>query len=192
MTWRDDSSAAREDLGARNAALRNQIDDMLSDLRRRTAEIQEKQAEAARQTYEVASEDGTVTVRVDATGTVQEVALSPKAFERSTPEKLAASITSVIREASGTAQRTLRDQFAPMTDTTNVPEIPGIPSLQGLISSGPLVEPPDPEAERAQRRSADTAGPTGARQPEVRSRPAPEDDWDDWNWDDSNRRGGRR
>ncbi|MGP4021671.1 YbaB/EbfC family nucleoid-associated protein [Saccharopolyspora sp. 5N708] len=197
MSGRDDFGVGREDLASRNAALRNQIDGMLSDLRRRTAEIQQKQAQAAQQTYEVASDDGMITVRVDATGTVQEVALSPKAFERSTPDKLARTITSVIREATGTAQRALQNEFAPMADTSNVPVIPGVPSLQGLLQSGPLVEPPDPTTERAQRRSAESAspapaGPPSRPQPQVRSRPAPEEDWDDWNWDGTNRRGGRR
>lgn len=194
MSGRDEFGAGREDLASRNAALRDQIDSMLSDLRRRTAEIQQKQAEAARQTFEIASDDGMVTVRVDATGTVQELQLSPKAFERTTPDKLARTITSVIREAAGTAQRTLQSEFAPIADTSNIPEIPGVPSLQGLLNSGPLVEPPDPAAERAQRRSDESAASSSQQgPPQVRTRPAAEDDWDgDWDWDGTNRRGGRR
>ena len=104
MSARDESS----DLAARNAALRNQIDDMLADLRERTAQLREKQDAAAAKTHEVTSEDGVITVRVDATGIVQQLSLGPKAFERSTPEGLAEQITSVIREATGTAQRELR------------------------------------------------------------------------------------
>ncbi|RKT82896.1 Conserved DNA-binding protein YbaB [Saccharopolyspora antimicrobica] len=192
MSGRDDFEAGRQDLAARNAALRDQIDTMLSDLRRRTAGIQEKQDAAARQTFEVASDDGMVTVRVDATGTVQELALSSKAFERTTPEKLARSITSVIREASGTAQRQLQSEFAPLADTSDVPEIPGVPSLAGLLTRGPLVQPPDPELERRQRREEDTAAASSNRSEPPQVRTKPEDDWDDdWNWDD-NRRGGRR
>ncbi|MER7083981.1 Conserved DNA-binding protein YbaB [Saccharopolyspora kobensis] len=192
MSGRDDFGAGRQDLAARNAALRDQIDNMLSDLRRRTAEIQEKQDAAARQTFEVASDDGMVTVRVDATGTVQELALSSKAFERTTPEKLARSITSVIREASGTAQRRLQSEFAPLADTSDVPDVPGVPSLAGLLNRGPLVQPPDPELERRQRREEDTAAASSHRSEPPQVRTKPEDDWDDdWNWDD-NRRGGRR
>ncbi|GAA0523978.1 hypothetical protein GCM10011581_45170 [Saccharopolyspora subtropica] len=189
MSGRDFFDAGRQDLAGRNAALRDQIDSMLSDLRRRTAEIQEAQAEAARRTFEVSSDDGMVTVRVDATGTVQEVLLSPKAFERSTPEKLARTITSVVREASGTAQRELQSRFAPMADTSGVPEVPGLPSLQGLVTSGPLVEPPDPAQEREQRRNADS--PATQRKQPSRVDATPADEWDDWDWDD-NRRGGRR
>lgn len=179
-----DFDPAGSDKAARNAALRNQIDDMLADLRERTTAIEEKQDEAAQRSFEVSSDDGMITVRVDATGTVQEVRLSDKAFQRTTPDKLAAGITSVIREASGTAQRQLRSTFAPEADTSNVPEVPGMPSLQGLLRGTPLVEPPDPDAERARRRSEESADEA----PQVQARP----DWDDdWDWDNS-RRGGRR
>ncbi|MDA3626768.1 YbaB/EbfC family nucleoid-associated protein [Saccharopolyspora sp. WRP15-2] len=192
MSGRDDFDAGRQDLAARNAALRDQIDNMLSDLRRRTAEIQEKQSAAAQQTFEVASDDGMVTVRVDATGTVQELALSPKAFERTTPEKLARSITSVIREAAGTAQRQLQSEFAPLADVSDVPEVPGVPSLAGLLRQGPLVEPPNPDVERQQRRAEDSAAPASNSAPPPQVRTAPDDEWDDdWEWE-NNRRGGRR
>ncbi|MFC7342246.1 YbaB/EbfC family nucleoid-associated protein [Saccharopolyspora griseoalba] len=181
-----DFDAASSEKAARNAALRNQIDDMLADLRRRTADIEQKQDEAAQRTFEVSSEDGMVTARVDATGTAQEVRLSDKAFQRTTPDKLAAAITSVLREAAGTAQRELRSTFAAEADTSNVPEVPGMPALQGLLRGTPLVEPPDPEAERARRRSEESAEHRPA--PQVSARP----DWDDdWDWDNS-RRGGRR
>ncbi|MBQ0926212.1 YbaB/EbfC family nucleoid-associated protein [Saccharopolyspora endophytica] len=186
MSGRDFDGSSDEKV-ARNAALRNQIDDMLDDLRKRTADLQEKQAAAAQQTFEASSDDGMVNVRVDATGTVQEVRLSDKAFERTNPEKLARSITSVIREASGTAQRQLQSTFAAEADVSNVPEVPGVPSLQGLLNSGPLVEPPDPDAERARRRSEEAQSGRAATAPQVQAAP---DDWDD-DWE-SNRRGGRR
>lgn len=185
MSGRDDFG--REEKASRNAALRNQIDDMLADLRKRTADLQDKQEAAAQQTFEASSDDGMVTVRVDATGTVQEVRLSDKAFERTNPEKLARTITSVIREASGTAQRRLQSEFAPEADVSNVPEVPGMPSLQGLINSGPLVEPPDPDAERARRRSQESPPGRAATASQVQTEP---DDWDD-DWE-INRRGGRR
>jgi DNA-binding protein YbaB len=177
MSGRDFDGSSEEKV-ARNAALRNQIDDMLDDLRKRTADLQEKQAAAAQQTFEASSDDGMVNVRVDATGTVQEVRLSDKAFERTNPEKLARSITSVIREASGTAQRQLQSTFAAEADVSNVPEVPGVPSL---------VEPPDPDAERARRRSEEAQTGRAAAAPQVQAAP---DDWDD-DWE-SNRRGGRR
>lgn len=93
-----EADARREELEARNAGLRSQIDSMLSDLRRRTAQLGEKRAEATQRTTEVTSRDGMVTATV---GTVQELTLSAKAFERTTPERLGHTITSVLREAAG-------------------------------------------------------------------------------------------
>ena len=126
MSGRDDFG--REEKAARNAALRNQIDDMLADLRKRTADIQDKQEAAAQRTFEASSDDGMVTVRVDATGTVQEVRLSDKAFERTNPEKLARTVTSVIREASGTAQRNLQSTFSAEADVSTY--APGLSYIQ--------------------------------------------------------------
>ena len=80
-----EEDARRRELQARNEGLRSQIDNMMSDLRRRTDELQERQAEVAGTVHEVTSEDRMVTARVDATGTLQELTLSPKAFERTSP-----------------------------------------------------------------------------------------------------------
>ncbi|MFR9730236.1 YbaB/EbfC family nucleoid-associated protein [Saccharopolyspora sp. MS10] len=145
--------ARRHELRASNDALRGQIDGMLADLRRRTAEIQQKQTEAASRIHEVTSEDGVITARVDATGTLEQLLLSPKAFERTTPEQLARGITSVVREATGGAQQSLRSEFAALAEDPELPDLfAGAPSLTDFLpSSGPLVTPPDPAAERAAR-----------------------------------------
>ncbi|GAA3362279.1 YbaB/EbfC family nucleoid-associated protein [Saccharopolyspora gregorii] len=172
MSSPDQSDAARrQQLQASNDALRGQIDGMLADLRRRTAEIQEKQSEAAAKTHEVTSEDGVITARVDATGTLEQLLLSPKAFERTTPEQLARTITSVVREATGSAQQSLQSDFASLAETPELPDLfAGAPYLADFMpSSGPLVAPPDPAAERAAR--------TGKQSPKPqRERPADDDD----------------
>jgi DNA-binding protein YbaB len=163
---------------ARNAEMRSHIDSLMEDFRKRTQEIQERQAEAAAKTHEVTSDDGMVTVKVDANGTLQELTLSPKAFERSSPGRLAGTITSVIREASGSAHQYLREQFEPLTqDTPDLADlIPGAPSFKDILSSEnhPLGAHPDPGSEQAKR--------TGSQPPESapgpRSRVA-DDDYDD-------------
>jgi DNA-binding protein YbaB len=152
-----EAEARKRELEARNAGLRSQIDSMLSDLQRRTAELREKREEAAERTTEVTSQDGMVTVKVDAVGTLQELTLAPKAFERNTPERLARTITSVIREATGGAQQSLQEAFGPITeagpDIADV--VPGAPSFKDLFGDlGPLVTPPDPAAERARQTGA--------------------------------------
>lgn len=190
MSGRDGADPARrQQLENGNAALRGQIDTMLSDLRRRTREMQDRQAETAQKTYEVTSEDGMVTAKVDATGTLQHLELSPKAFERSAPDRLARTITSVIREASGSAQQSLQADFAGLADAPDLPSIfDGAPSFQDFLSNGPLVTPPDPATERAQRNGAEPpppppqpSTPPSAQQGEAprRDRDQPDDDFDD-------------
>ncbi len=186
----DPDFSRRSELEARNASLRKQIDNMVSQLGRRTSALRQKQAEATQQTSEVTSEDGLVTARVNATGALQELTLAPKAFERTSPERLARVVTSVIREASGTRRRAMREQFEPMVqDVPDLSElVPGAPSLKGLLRSGPLVEPPDPEVERAQRAGAlapesKTSSPhqetPAPSRPKRQSRPRLDDDDDD-------------
>lgn len=167
----------RSEMQARNTEMRAQIDGLVEDFRKRTQEIQQRQAEAAEKTHEVTSEDGMVTVEVDANGTLQQLTLSPKAFERSSPERLARMITSVVREASGSAHEYLREQFEPLTrDAPDLADlVPGAPSVQDLLSADdhPLGAHPDPAAERASRTG--TARPAAAS--DSRSRAA--DDYDD-------------
>lgn len=169
-----EEDARRRELQARNEGLRSQIDNMMSDLRRRTDELQERQAEVAGTVHEVTSEDRMVTARVDATGTLQELTLAPKAFERTSPERLARTITSVIREASGAAQQQLHEKFEPMTrDVPDLSDIlPGAPSFQDFLTN-PLGAPPDPAAERAKR------GGTAPPPPTSNPRNTPVDDYDD-------------
>lgn len=189
-----EAEARKRELEARNAGLRGQIDSMLADLQKRTAELNEAREEAAARTTEVTSQDGMVTVRVDAVGTLQELTLAPKAFERSTPDKLARTITSVIREATGGAQQSLQDTFAPMTEPgPDISEVvSGLPSFKEIFGGlGPLVTPPDPAAERAQQTGSPApASPPPAppappaqsappAQPRPSRRAAPADDFDD-------------
>ncbi len=153
-----DPAASRQEKENRNAALRGRIDDMLSDLRRRTGDLRDKQAEAARRSHEVTSEDGVVTARVDATGTLQELTLADKAFDRVSPERLARTITSVVREASGGAQQTLRTEFEALAQAPDPADIaPGFSGMSDLFPSGPLVEPPDPAAERTGRAESEAS-----------------------------------
>lgn len=183
-----EAEARKHELEARNAGLRGQIDSMLADLRRRTARLGEMRDEAAQRITEVTSQDGLVTVTMDAAGTLQELTLSPKAFERNTPERLARTITSAIREASGGVQQSLQETFGPMTE--GGPEIADVvtemPLFKDILGDlGPLVPPPDPATERA--RQADDRQPRSgqAATAPAESRPATSrstqrsDDFDD-------------
>jgi DNA-binding protein YbaB len=95
-----DRAATRE----RTTELRGQLDDLLVELRKRTAEIKEKQQRAFEITARAASPDGLVQVTVDATGVAKQVEFAASAFERTSPEQLAKTVTKTLQEAATRAR----------------------------------------------------------------------------------------
>lgn len=132
------------ELEARNAALRGQVDTMLANLERQTAQLKEAQAEAMAKVGRATSQDGLVEVTVNAGGIVTDVRFAPAAFERSTPEKLAQSVVATIQRAALAAREQADAVLAPYQE--NVPDLPdlfpGMPSLKDLIPAPPPVVPP--------------------------------------------------
>lgn len=132
------------ELEARNAALRGQVDTMLANLERQTAQLKEAQAEAMAKVGRATSQDGLVEVTVNAGGIVTDVRFAPAAFERSTPEKLAQSVVATIQRAASAAREQADAVLAPYQE--NVPDLPdlfpGMPSLKDLIPAPPPVVPP--------------------------------------------------
>jgi DNA-binding protein YbaB len=138
-----DFEAAR--LAERNAELRHQVDGMLGELRRRTDELKEAQERMSQLTGEARSADGVVVARVDMTGALTELTLSSRAFDRGTPDQLAAEITRVVRQAAAGVRGEVHhemSQFTESADMVDLPDlVPGAPSLRELFR----VEPPDPQ-----------------------------------------------
>ncbi|MFC3890088.1 YbaB/EbfC family nucleoid-associated protein [Lentzea rhizosphaerae] len=132
------------ELEARNAALRGQVDTMLANLERQTAELKQAQAEAMAKVGRATSQDGLVEVTVNAGGIVTGVTFAPAAFERSTPEKLGQSVVATIQRAALVAREQADAVLAPYQE--NVPDLPdlfpGMPSLKDLIPAPPPVVPP--------------------------------------------------
>jgi DNA-binding protein YbaB len=132
------------ELEARNAALRGQVDTMLANLERQTAELKQAQAEAMAKVGRATSQDGLVEVTVNAGGIVTGVTFAPAAFERSTPEKLGQSVVATIQRAALAAREQADAVLAPYQE--NVPDLPdlfpGMPSLKDLIPTPPPVVPP--------------------------------------------------
>jgi len=132
------------ELEARNAALRGQVDTMLANLERQTAELKQAQAEAMAKVGRATSQDGLVEVTVNAGGIVTGVTFAPAAFERSTPEKLGQSVVATIQRAASAAREQVDAVLAPYQE--NVPDLPdlfpGMPSLKDLIPTPPPVVPP--------------------------------------------------
>ncbi|MCP2332106.1 MULTISPECIES: YbaB/EbfC family nucleoid-associated protein [Actinoalloteichus] len=171
-------------LEARNSAMRQTMDSLLSTFRQKQEEIREVQEQAAQANAEVTSRDGLVTVRVGSTGTVEQIVLAPTAFSRSTPEKLSRTLTEVIQQAGDQVRQQVSDLFAPLH--RGVPDLPdlveGAPSLR---TPGTLPEPPPERAERAEGGPAPSPSTSrGGVPPNVggaplTSRGRPEDDDED-------------
>jgi DNA-binding protein YbaB len=135
------------ELEARNAALRGQVDQMLANLERQTAQLKEAQAEAMAKVGRATSQDGLVEVTVNAGGIVTDVKFAPAAFERSTPEKLAQSVVATIQKAALSEREQADAALAPYQEgIPDLPDLfPGMPSLKDLIPTPPPVVQPKPQ-----------------------------------------------
>ncbi|KAA2264618.1 YbaB/EbfC family nucleoid-associated protein [Solihabitans fulvus] len=147
-------SGLRAELEARNAAMREQVDGLLAELRKKTDELKDTQAKAFAVTADAVSPDGTVRASVDATGVLTKLEFAPSSFERSTPEKLARTATETILQAAGKARAQVSEAFEPLQDGPSIDlseMLPGLPSMKDLIPPVPPL--PQPSAEAPQRRA---------------------------------------
>lgn len=145
-------SATHGERRSRNEALREQIDDMLGDLHRRTDRLARALAAVAALRAEAVAPDGSVRVLVDASGSVVEIDIAPEAFAKTTPLRLGEALTAAAREAAETARTLAADLMAPVSESAvavpDLPDlIPGAPSLRNLL---PVVDGSDaPDARPA-------------------------------------------
>ncbi len=167
----NDPTGRRAELEARNAAMREQVTSLMDNLTRQTQQLQDAQQEALSATGSATSEDGLVTVHVNAMGIVTDIEMSPQTFQRSTPEKLTRTLVLTIQAAARMARGEADSAMADVQqDAPDLPDIfPEAPSLKSLIPEAPAT--PD----------SSTATPT----------PHIGDDWDDEDDVFSDRRGGR-
>jgi DNA-binding protein YbaB len=150
--------ARRAELEARNAAMREQVDSLMSELHRKTAEMREAQAKALAITASATSQDGSVTARVDSSGALTSLEFSPNAFERTTPDKLARVATETVIAAVAKSRTELNEVLAtaqegPSIDLSEM--LPGVPSLADLIPPAPPVPTPPSSTPPPRRRSTD-------------------------------------
>ncbi len=125
-----DPVSRRAEFEQRNTAMREQVEQMLSDLQRRTEGLREAQAAAAEVTGEATSSDGRVRANVDADGVLGVLWLAPSVFDRPTPETLARPITDVVRQATADARARVAETIAVFTEgSVDLPDlVPGAPS----------------------------------------------------------------
>ncbi|WP_410576222.1 YbaB/EbfC family nucleoid-associated protein [Amycolatopsis sp. lyj-108] len=136
MTTAGDDSARLE---ARNAAMKDQVDTLLEQFERQTAQLRDAQEAASQTSATVVSQDGLVRATIDATGTLAKLEIQPNAFERTTPAQLANTVLTLVRQGSLQVKQQVADLMAPITE--GLPDlsdlIEGAPSLQGLMPSIP-------------------------------------------------------
>lgn len=137
MTTAGDDRARLE---ARNAAMKDQVDTLLENFERQTAQLRDAQAAAAETTAQVASSDGLVRATIDAGGSLAKLEFAPNTFERTTPAQLANTVQTLVRQGSLQVKQKIADLMAPITE--GLPDladlVEGAPSLAGLV-------PPIPE-----------------------------------------------
>jgi DNA-binding protein YbaB len=136
----------RARLEARNAAMKDQMDTLLENFERQTAQLRDAQAAAAETTAHVNSPDGLVRATIDAGGNLAKLEFAPNAFERTTPAQLANTVQTVVRQGSLQVKQKIADLMAPITE--GLPDladlVEGAPSLAGLVPQIPeFVELPE-------------------------------------------------
>jgi DNA-binding protein YbaB len=125
----------RARLEARNAAMKDQMDTLLENFERQTAQLRDAQAAAAETTAQVSSPDGLVRATIDAGGSLAKLEFAPNTFERTTPAQLANTVQSLVRQGSLQVKQKIADLMAPITE--GLPDladlVEGAPSLAGLV-----------------------------------------------------------
>ncbi|WP_367135028.1 YbaB/EbfC family nucleoid-associated protein [Saccharothrix sp. HUAS TT1] len=148
-----DPTGRRAELEARNAAMREQVDSLLTELRKKTDDLRETQAQAMAITATAVSRDGSVRATVDSAGALTSLEFSVNAFERTTPDKLARLVTETVQQAVAKARTELNEVLAPAQQGPSIDLselLPGVPSLADLIPQPPAM----PKSSAPPRRTA--------------------------------------
>ncbi|RZS40711.1 DNA-binding protein YbaB [Herbihabitans rhizosphaerae] len=127
---------------ARNAAARDRLDDLLTDVQQRAEQFREAQSEAATTTATVTSPDGLVRATVDANGRLSNLEFAPVAFSKSTPQALARTVQQVVSQGAAEVGRRVSELMSPLQQ--------GVPDLSELFEGAPSLaefRPPVPTTE---------------------------------------------
>jgi DNA-binding protein YbaB len=158
-----DSSDRKARLDARSATLRAKVGELLGDFDKRTEQLREAQQAAAALSAELSSPNGTVRVRIDSAGTLTELRLGRTAFDDTTPEELARTITELVVRGTAQVRRQAAELMRPLTE--GLPDVsdlvPGAPSLADMLPGIP--DEPAPQDPRRPRQDSDDAPETWLR-----------------------------
>ncbi|OXM43023.1 hypothetical protein CFP75_40490 [Amycolatopsis alba DSM 44262] len=119
--------------------MKDQVDTLLEQFERQTAQLRDAQEAASQTSATVVSQDGLVRATIDATGTLAKLEIQPNAFERTNPAQLANTVLTLVRQGSLQVKQQVADLMAPITE--GLPDlsdlIEGAPSLRGLMPAIP-------------------------------------------------------
>lgn len=156
----------RATLEARNAAIKEQVSGLLDKFHQQTAILEQAQEAASSTTATVTSEDGSVTITVDASGAMTSLDFATKNFQRTDPQKLSQTVIETLHTASTQVKKQMADLVAPATE--DLPDLPdlieGAPSLKGLMPEIPdFTEQPAPGSPSPRRIRRRPVSPDAAR-----------------------------
>ncbi|MEU4248510.1 YbaB/EbfC family nucleoid-associated protein [Amycolatopsis sp. NPDC026612] len=149
--------------------MKDQMDTLLENFERQTAQLRDAQAAAAETTAQVQSPDGLVRATIDAGGGLANLEFASNTFERTTPAQLATTVQTLVRQGSLQVKQKIAALMAPITE--GLPDladlVEGAPSLAGLV-------PPMPEfAEDAPAPRPESFEDTGSILRNEQAPPAP-------------------
>jgi DNA-binding protein YbaB len=112
--------------------LRAQLEELAGDYSERLAQLRQVQAQAARVTAVARSRDGLVSVMVGAQGQLLGVDLDPRAYERLSPQRLAAAVMEMAADAAADAADQVGQIMAPVLSAARAPD----GDVAGAVPSG--------------------------------------------------------
>ncbi|MET8847095.1 YbaB/EbfC family nucleoid-associated protein [Amycolatopsis sp. NPDC004625] len=122
--------------------MKDQMDTLLENFERQTAQLRDAQAAAAETTAQVSSPDGLVRATIDAGGSLAKLEFAPNTFERTTPAQLANTVQTLVRQGSLQVKQKIANLMAPITE--GLPDladlVEGAPSLAGLVPPIPAFD----------------------------------------------------
>ncbi len=120
-----------------NDQLSEQREQLSAEYEKRLAEIRKLQQRAGRVTATARSRNGLISVQVGAQGQLLGVRLGPGAYERLSPQRLAATLAELAKTAAADAAGQVREIMSPVLPAGGVPADGDVTRLMPRAQSTP-------------------------------------------------------